>query len=98
MHEDSRTAETPGEHLFVISVYWVFYMRFYNNTLGPTALRPIRRTKQWLSVLLQDTSVTAGDIYCMRHTDVVFNFFNLLTAYKNVLVDSAAQGQTLNCP
>ena len=26
---------------------------------GPTALRPIRRTKQlWLSVLLKDTSVT----------------------------------------
>ena len=24
-------------------------------------LRPIRRTKQWLSVLLKDTSVTAGD-------------------------------------
>ena len=29
--------------------------------MGPTALRPIRRTKQWLSVLLKDTSVTAGD-------------------------------------
>ena len=28
---------------------------------GPTALRPIRRTKQlWLSVLLKDTSVTTG--------------------------------------
>ena len=30
--------------------------------MGPTALRPIRRTKQWLSVLLKDTSVTAGDL------------------------------------
>ena len=29
--------------------------------MGPTALRPIRRTKQWYSVLLKDTSVTAGD-------------------------------------
>ena len=29
--------------------------------MGPTALRPIRRAKQWLSVLLKDTSVMAGD-------------------------------------
>ena len=29
--------------------------------MGPTALRPIRRTKQWLGVLLKDTSVTAGE-------------------------------------
>ena len=29
--------------------------------MGPTALHPIRRTKQWLSVLLKETSVTAGD-------------------------------------
>ena len=36
---------------------------FYVHTqhTGPTALRPIRRTKQlWLSVLLKDTSVTTG--------------------------------------
>ena len=30
--------------------------------MGPTALRPIPGTKQWLSVLLRDTSVTAGDL------------------------------------
>ena len=29
--------------------------------MGPTALCPIR-TKQWLSVLLKDTSVMAGDL------------------------------------
>ena len=29
--------------------------------MGPTALRPIRRTKQlWLSVLLKDTSAATG--------------------------------------
>ena len=30
--------------------------------MGPTALRPIRRMKQWLSVLLKDTSVMAGNL------------------------------------
>ena len=29
--------------------------------IEPTALRPIRRMNQWLSVLLKDTSVSAGD-------------------------------------
>ena len=30
--------------------------------MGPTALRPIRRTKQlWLSVLLKDTSAATGN-------------------------------------
>ena len=30
--------------------------------MGPTALRPIRKTKQWSSGLLKNTSVTAGDL------------------------------------
>ena len=29
--------------------------------MGPTTLRPIRRTNQWLSFLLKDTSILAGD-------------------------------------
>ena len=37
-----------------------FYVHYTQHT-GPTALRPIRRTKQlWLSVLLKDTSAATG--------------------------------------
>ena len=34
-----------------------------SHFMGPTALRPIRKMKQWLNLLLKDTSVTAGDLY-----------------------------------
>ena len=35
---------------------------------GPTALRPIRRTKQlWLSVLLKDTSAATGQAGIRTH-------------------------------
>ena len=37
------------------------YFTCVTQHMGPTALRPIPRMKQWLSVLLKDTSVTAGD-------------------------------------
>ena len=36
--------------------------------MGPTALRPIRRTKQlWLSVLLKDTSAATGQAGIRTH-------------------------------
>ena len=37
------------------------YFTSVTQHMGPTVLRPIRRTKHWLSVLLNDTSITAGD-------------------------------------
>ena len=42
-----------------------FYVHY---TTGPTALRPIRRTKQlWLSVLLKDTSAMTGQARIQTH-------------------------------
>ena len=41
---------------------------FYVHYTGPTALRPIRRTKQlWLSVLLKDTSAATGQAGIWTH-------------------------------
>ena len=41
---------------------------FYVQHTGPTALRPIRRTKQlWLSVLLKDTSAVTGQAGIRTH-------------------------------
>ena len=41
--------------------------------MGPMALRPIRRAKQWLCVLLKDTSVTAGDSKTNPHSLLIRN-------------------------
>ena len=54
----SHSQEHRGEPLlFSISALGSFTC--VTQYMGPTALRSIRRTKQWLSVLLKDTSVTA---------------------------------------
>ena len=50
---------------FTISVLGSFT---YITHTGPTALRPIRRTKQlWLSVLLKDTSAATGQAGIRTH-------------------------------
>ena len=59
--------ETPGQaHSFTISV--LGYFTCIRQHMGPTALRPIRRTKQlWLSVLLIDTSAATGQAGIRTH-------------------------------
>ena len=78
--------EHHGEPLlFSISALGSF--TYVTLHMGPTALRSIRRTKQWLRVLLKDTSVTAVKIItglidsvysiseCQRHINIGFNTF-----------------------
>ena len=56
----SHSQELRGEPLlFLITA--LGYFTIVTEHMGSTALRPIRRTKQRLSVLLKDTSVTAGE-------------------------------------
>ena len=44
------------------------YFTCITQHTGPTALRPIRRTKQlWLSVLLKDTSAATGQAGIRTH-------------------------------
>ena len=50
--------------------------------MGPMALRPIRRTKQWLSVLLKDTSVTAG--VSNPHSDDQMVYYQKYTVLLNL--------------
>ena len=60
--------ETPGQapFSFMISVLGSFTCITQHNE--PTALRPIRRTKQlWLSVLLKDTSAATGQAGIRTH-------------------------------
>ena len=54
--------ETPGQAPFSFTISVLGSFTCITQHTGPTALRPIRRTKQlWLSVLLKDTS-TATDL------------------------------------
>ena len=47
---------------------WIEKHRGITQHTGPTALCPIRRTKQlWLSVLLKDTSVTTSQARIWTH-------------------------------
>ena len=49
--------ETPGQAPFSFTISALGSFTCITQHTGPTALRPIRRTKQlWLSVLLKDTS------------------------------------------
>ena len=52
---------TPGEPLLFSISAALWFFTCATQHMGQTALRPIRSTKQWLSVLLKATSVTAGD-------------------------------------
>ena len=62
----SRRDTGASPFSFMISVLGSF-MCITQHT-GPTALRPIRRTKQlWLSVLLRDTSATIGQAGIQTH-------------------------------
>ena len=48
--------------------FYVHYTTHNTQHPGPTALRPIRRTKQlWLSVLLKDTSAAIGQAAIRTH-------------------------------
>ena len=47
---------------------WALLRALHNTHAGPTALRPIQRTKQlWLSVLLKDTSAATGQAGIQTH-------------------------------
>ena len=63
--------EPPGQapFSFTISVLGSFMcITQHTGHTGPTALRPIRRTKQlWLSVLLKDTSAATGHTGIQTH-------------------------------
>ena len=53
--------ETPGQAPFSFTISVLGSFTCVTQHTGPTALRPIRRTKQlWLSVLLKDTSAATG--------------------------------------
>ena len=52
-------SETRGQALFYFTISGLGYFTCITQHTGPTALRPIRRTKQ-LSVLLKDSSTTTG--------------------------------------
>ena len=63
-HESRNTGASP--FAFTISVLGSFTC--ITQHTGPTALRPIRRTKQlWLSVLLKDTSAATGQAGIRTH-------------------------------
>ena len=60
--------ETPGQAPFSFTISVLGSFTFITQQTGPTALRPIRRTKQlWLSVLLKDTSATTGQAGIRTH-------------------------------
>ena len=62
--ESRNTGASPFS--FTISVLGSF--TYITQHTGPTALRPIRRTKQlWLSVLLKDTSTATGQARIRTH-------------------------------
>ena len=53
--------ENTGANPFSFTISALGSFTCVTQHTGPTALRPIRRTKQlWLSALLKDTSVTTG--------------------------------------
>ena len=57
----AATTRNTGANPFSFSISALGSFTCITQHMGPTTLRPIQRTKQWLSVLLKDTSVTAGD-------------------------------------
>ena len=60
--------ETPGQAPFSFTISVLHYFMCITQHTGPTALRPIRRTKQlWLSVLLKDTSAATGQAGIWTH-------------------------------
>ena len=66
--------------------------------MGPTALRPIRRTKQWLSVLLKDTSWGFEPTLCWTETpEIEFGALNrsaITLPHKAVWMAHWAHGST----
>ena len=60
--------ETPGQAPFSFTISVLGSFTCITKHTGPTALCPIRRTKQlWLSVLLKDTSATTGQAGIRTH-------------------------------
>ena len=60
--------ETPGQAPFSFTISVLGSFTCITQHTGPTALRPIRRTKQlWLSVLLKDTSAVTGQAGIQTH-------------------------------
>ena len=58
--------ETPGQAPSLGSGF--FYVHYTTQHTGPTALHPIRKTKQlWFSVLLKDTSAATGQAGIRTH-------------------------------
>ena len=63
----ARIQKHRGKPLLFHDKCPVFFTCITQHT-GPTALRPIRRTKQlWLSVLLKDTSAATGQARIRTH-------------------------------
>ena len=60
--------ETPGQAPFSFTISVLGAFMCITQHMGPTALRPIRRTKQlWLSVLLKDTNAATDQIGIRTH-------------------------------
>ena len=57
----AATDRNTGANPFSFRISAPVSFTLVTQHMGPTALRPIWRTKQWSSVLLKDTSVTARD-------------------------------------
>ena len=56
----ANLTRNTGANPLLFSVSALGSFMFVTQHLGPTAFRPIRKTKQWLSVLLNDTGLTTG--------------------------------------
>ena len=52
---------TPGPTPSLFDKCTGFFTWVNTQNMGPKALRPIQRTKQWLNILLKDTCVMAWD-------------------------------------
>ena len=60
--------ENTGASPFSFTISILGYFTCITQRTGPTALRPIRRTKQlWLSVLLKDTRAATGQAGIRTH-------------------------------
>ena len=88
----ARESRNTGASTFSFTISVLGSFTCITQHMGPTALRPIRRTKQlWLSVLLKDTSAATGQARIRTHikntvwqnSNRCCNWTSFYTAKKN---------------